>query len=309
MNNSDCAILVPIGSHLEPETEAGLRVLVDRGYVVRTLRGTADVVLARCSLATEALRDGFKETMWIDSDIDFIPDDVDKIREQGPFVAGLYLQKKKAQSFAAKFKADTGGVFFGPNGGLIEMQGVGMGFTYIRAEVYESIADHFGMKEVDGGYDGKTVVPYFLPMLTDDWRESFVTYLAEDFSFSHRATLSGYRPMADTRIDLGHWGRHCYSLRDSNSQPAEKKMNEEQLLARIGRMQLVSEQQDHAYSQLLNLLAGVVSGDTDRSRVMVNLTDRTWAIAAQGERPALPATINGLPVCVVAQEQPAEAQT
>lgn len=83
-------------------------------------------------------------------------------------------------------------------------------------------------------------------------------------------------------------------------------MNESELLARIGRMTIQSEKQDQAYTDLLQRLAMVVSGEVDRSRVMVNLTDRTWAISAPGTTPATPATINGLPVIVMAP--PAEPQ-
>jgi hypothetical protein len=77
---------------------------------------------------------------------------------------------------------------------------------------------------------------------------------------------------------------------------------EEKLYARIGRMQLTAEAQDEAYTALLKVLAGVVSGEIDRKRVLVNLTDRTWQTTEPGQRPALPATINGIPLCVVAPD-------
>ena len=74
------------------------------------------------------------------------------------------------------------------------------------------------------------------------------------------------------------------------------------LNGRIVEQMFRLEEQDAEYSRILDLLAKVVSGEIDRSRVMVNLTDRTWSFANPGERPAMPATINGLPVCVVAPE-------
>lgn len=77
-------------------------------------------------------------------------------------------------------------------------------------------------------------------------------------------------------------------------------MDEQSLFARIGRMQLTAEAQDEAYARLLNLLALVVAGQIDPARVLVNLTDRKWELARPGERPALPAQVNGLPACVVA---------
>ncbi len=71
------------------------------------------------------------------------------------------------------------------------------------------------------------------------------------------------------------------------------------LLKALGRKQLQLEQQDQAYSNILLLLVDVITGTIGHDRVMVNLTDRTWHVAAPGELAALPATINGQPVCVV----------
>lgn len=81
-------------------------------------------------------------------------------------------------------------------------------------------------------------------------------------------------------------------------------MTEHDLLAEVGARQLKLEQQDEAYRKLLSVLAGVVSGVVDPSRILVNMTDKTWYVAPQGERPGMPATINGLPLCVVAPEKP-----
>ncbi len=77
-------------------------------------------------------------------------------------------------------------------------------------------------------------------------------------------------------------------------------MNEEQMLARIARQMLEIERLNGCYDHVANTLADVVSGKVAASRVMVNLTDRTYTIAAEGECPPMPATINGLPVCVTA---------
>lgn len=78
---------------------------------------------------------------------------------------------------------------------------------------------------------------------------------------------------------------------------------EADLFEALGRKQLQLEQQDAAYSKLLGLLAGIVRGDIDRKRVLVNLTDRTWLVAEEGQSPGIPATINGLPECVVAPNE------
>ena len=78
----------------------------------------------------------------------------------------------------------------------------------------------------------------------------------------------------------------------------------EKLFEMLGRKQVELEQLNENYDAVLQLLAQVVSGEVDRRRVLVNLTERTWARAAEGERPGTPATINGLPICVVAPDEP-----
>ena len=89
--------------------------------------------MARNDLADKALDGGFEETFWIDADVEFRPDDVDKIRAHGlPFIAGLY-PKKGRQEFACRFWPTNEEVVFGIGGGLRSMQYVGMGFTYVRA--------------------------------------------------------------------------------------------------------------------------------------------------------------------------------
>lgn len=85
-------------------------------------------------------------------------------------------------------------------------------------------------------------------------------------------------------------------------------MTEEQLYARIGKMQLMAEDQATEYAKLLGILAGVVGGAIARSRVLVNLTARTWAVSDPGTVPATPAVVNGLPVVVVAPPEEANGR-
>ena len=202
-NTKNIAVLVPALDKIERRTQAALGELVNRGYVVRTLSGCSQVDLARSSMASEALADGFTETFWIDSDTDFDPDDLERIRAHGkPFVAGLYVKKGRPES-AAKFKADLQAVTFGVGGGLLEMEYVGFGFVYVKKEVYEAVARKFELPGCTGGYDPeKSITPYFLPMVIQEG-ERFC-YLSEDYSFSHRARIAGFPPWADTTVRLGH---------------------------------------------------------------------------------------------------------
>lgn len=81
-------------------------------------------------------------------------------------------------------------------------------------------------------------------------------------------------------------------------------MTEAQLYEKIGRLQTELDAERATHELHLRVLAEVVSGECDRSRVLVNLTDGTVTWSAPGQRPAMPMTINGVPVCVVAPEEP-----
>ncbi len=321
-----CAVLVPVSGSLEPETEQALHVLARRGYAVRTMRGGSQIDLARSQMATEALRDGFEETLWIDSDIAFDPDDVERIRAHSlPLCAGLYLKKDRS-GFAAKFR-DTGTVRLGQCGGLLEMEYVGTGFLHVRAGVYRAIANGHGfafpLPECKGGYGGQTVTPYFLPLLVREHGQEELTYLSEDYSFCTRARQAGFSVVADTTIRLGHVGRYSFTWDDLSpretllgvelrvgmsdeppTQPKEEPMSQN-LYAMLGQKQERIEHLDHAYDALLGLLGKVVSGEVARSRVLVNLTERSWALAPVGQTPGLPAQMNGVPVCIVAPDEAA----
>ncbi len=219
MDNSTCAVLVPVAREIEPETEDGLRILASRGYMVRLLHRSSQVDLARSTLVTEALNDGFAETMWIDSDQTFNPDDVDKLRSHGlPFVVGLYVQKGPKR-FAGMFPENTGKVTFGKGGGLVPMSDVGFGFTYVRREVYDAIKAALPEDErvVLGGYQGKMITPYFRPVIAK--KAYGPTYLSEDYSFTDRAKRAGFTPMADTTIRVGHIGRKEYTWDDLTWSP------------------------------------------------------------------------------------------
>ena len=77
---ASCVVLMPVGSHIEPQTENALRELERRGYPVWRSFGCSAIDFARSRLATQALSEGFAETLWIDADIVFDPDEVDRLR-------------------------------------------------------------------------------------------------------------------------------------------------------------------------------------------------------------------------------------
>jgi hypothetical protein len=209
-----CVVLVPVGGHVEPECEAGLRRLEAQGYTVRRVQGYAAIDQARSQMASDALADGFDELMWIDSDVVFDVADVERLRDDDvPVVCGIY-PKKNARALSCHLLPETRAVHFGHRGGLLEIRYAATGFLLTRREVYEGIARHEELPVCNQRFS-TPVVPYFLPLLLPD--EAGHWYLGEDFAFCERARRSGFAVLADTRIKLGHVGSYRYYWEDAGS--------------------------------------------------------------------------------------------
>jgi hypothetical protein len=207
-------VLVPVAHHVEPACDEGLRQLEARGYQVFRIPGSAAIDDARNQLASEALAAGFDELMWIDADVVFEPEAVDRLRQHGlPLVCGIYA-KKGRRELACEFLPGTDRVFFGQQGGLAELAYAGLGFLFSRREVYEEIERRLQLPVCNKRY-GKARVPYFLPMILP--AEGEHSYLAEDYAFCKRARDCGFRLFADTTIRLWHVGPYGYSWEDAGS--------------------------------------------------------------------------------------------
>lgn len=210
-----CVVLVPHAGTIHSECEESLKELERRGYPVRRVSGYAAIDQGRNQMVTDALIDGFEETMWIDSDIGFHADDVEKLRaHQLPIVSAMYPQKGK-RMLASHLQPGTPQVTFGVAGGLIELLYAATGFLHVRRQVYLDIQRQLSLPICNERF-GRPLLPFFLPMLhqIDDghW------YLAEDFAFSQRARQCGYKIYADTRIRLTHIGSYGYTWEDAGAE-------------------------------------------------------------------------------------------
>src|SRR5262245_17344209 len=136
---SSCVILVPAFGQPTPKCEEGLRELERRGYPIRRVRGFSAIDQGRNQMASDALHDGFEETMWIDTDIGFSADSIEQLRSHNlPLVAGLYPEAGP-RSVACRLLPGTDEIVFGEQGGLIEVQHVAAGFLHVRRAAYEAI--------------------------------------------------------------------------------------------------------------------------------------------------------------------------
>ena len=207
-----CVVLVPFTGSILPQCEAGLHELEKRGYQVRRVGGFSAIDQGRNQLATDALIDGFEETMWIDSNIEFHANSVDQLRSHGlPIVCGLYAQKK-FRALSSKPLPGTDKITFGNEGGLVEFQYVAAGFLLIRREAYLSIQHRLALPLANECF-GAPMVPFFQPIVHPF--EDGHWYLAEDYAFCERARQCGIKVIADTSIRLWHIGTYPYGWEES----------------------------------------------------------------------------------------------
>jgi hypothetical protein len=215
VDNSGCVVLVPVGSAIHRDCEAGLRGLENNGYAVRRVYGYSAVDAARNQMASDALRDGYDELMWIDSDTGFDPADVDRLRAHGlPLVAGV-CALKGARGVACHVVPGTERLVFGARGGLIPLHYAGTGFLLTHRRVYADIQHKLGLPTCNERF-GSPLVPYFLPMVVPDGDGHW--YLSEDYAFCERARRAGYDIVADTTLRLTHFGEYGYRWEDAGGE-------------------------------------------------------------------------------------------
>jgi hypothetical protein len=210
---SRCVVLVPVGGAIDPGCEDALRELERRGHAVWRSHGHSAIDCARHRMASDALAQGFDELMWIDSDIVFNPDDVDKLRRHElPLVCGIY-PKKGCRQFACTFLPETRRIVFGVHGCGMEILYCGFGFTLTRREVYETMQQRLELPDCNRRFKEMTLVPYFAPLVEGAGEQAW--YLGEDYAFCERARRCGFRVMADTTIRLWHIGSYRYGWEDA----------------------------------------------------------------------------------------------
>jgi hypothetical protein len=228
--NSNCVILVLAVGPLAPKCEDGLRELEKRGYPIRRGRGFSAIDQGRNQMASEALHDGFDETMWIDLDVGFSADDVEKLRaHQLPIVTGLYPQPQ-ARSLACELLPGTESVVFGEDGGLVEIKYAACGFLHVRREAYDAIREQLNLPLCNTRF-GRGAWPFFQPMAVPEIHVQSGSetqppahrvrhrYLTDDFAFCHRARSAGLKIMADTTIRLWRIASYGFGWEDAGQDP------------------------------------------------------------------------------------------
>jgi hypothetical protein len=157
-----------------------------------SLLGPGRSEILRTFLGTEATH-----LLYVDTDMIFTPEDVGGLLARAEaLVGGLYLgQRTDGSRFATAQTFSSEG--FAPlhpeavqaaAGGLVAVDGMGMGFTLVRRDVAEALADAY---------------PH---PFEETWISGFHT--DPDVAFCARALSRGFQPYVDTAVRLGHIKEH-----------------------------------------------------------------------------------------------------
>jgi len=159
--------------------------------------GFSAIDQCRNQVATDALAAGFEELFWLDADTDFQPDALDRLRaHQLPIVSGIYPEKGQ-RALACRLLPDTKEVHL-RRGGRRDGNSVCRNRLPVkrRREVYDAGPGGIGTCR-SATSNSATKRAVFLPMIADS--DKGPIYIADDFSFSHRARAAGYKIYAGPR--------------------------------------------------------------------------------------------------------------
>jgi len=161
---------------------------------------------ARNNCVTTFLETRFERLLFIDSDIEFEPEDVQKLWNMNCDVAvGCYAMKRKDQPVTAWKNGDL--VNLSELDGITEIDYAGTGFMMIKKDVFIDMIDEYPFKRhyegspTDNISDARESFSWFDPRVEGD------VYLSEDYSFCLDFRKMGGKIMLDPSIRLIHWGR------------------------------------------------------------------------------------------------------
>jgi hypothetical protein len=199
---------MPVGSAYLPfPTAASLfdtaKVCEARGIKTRMISpvGCSIVTDARSAVVDEFLKGDATHLFWIDSDIHWHPNSFLRLLTLATavdVVGATYPLKCEPIRFVVRELGERLLQY-----GLVEVSGLGLGFTVMKREVVEKVADDRPLLITNGG---KTPVrEVFELRRTEDGHR-----IGEDIAFFDDVRAAGYKVWLDPMVNLAHVGVKLY---------------------------------------------------------------------------------------------------
>jgi hypothetical protein len=176
---------------------------------IGSICGCSVVSRARNLLAQDLLDSTCDYLLFIDSDINFEPEDIFRLMAWGSdpkkgIVAAVPRTRSTDKVYIATLDHDENNDLTMNGMGLVRAKRVATAFMLVRREVFETLNEaHPEWRYFDARCD-RTVPCIFDFMLTDEG------YVGEDFLFCDRAREHGFEVWVDPTITLGHMGVQEY---------------------------------------------------------------------------------------------------
>lgn len=190
-------ICIPCMDMVHTEFMKSLLAMRRVGETKITISCSSLIYDARNSMARRAVKEGFDRVLWLDSDMSFEPDLMERLSarldEGREFVTGLYFTRKAPvrpvlYSQCGYFESEEGvrpvAVWYDeyPRDDIFRIEGAGFGGVMMTTDLIKKVAEKFGLP--------------FAPMLG----------FGEDLSFCGRANQCGAELWCDSTIKMGHVG-------------------------------------------------------------------------------------------------------
>jgi len=197
-------------AYLKSIVKFALSAPIDWNYMVPD-RNDSLVQRARNVMVRKFLETEYEYLMFIDSDIEFEPDDVAKVWNiEGEIKGGIYPMKHPEKDWYAAW---SGGKLIQELGSeVMECDYLGTGFLMVRRTVFERMQDECPeLTHAEGEYED--VHAWFNPRVEDTGQGPI--YLSEDYEFCHTVREMGYKIYADPTVKLLHHGSYAYGSRET----------------------------------------------------------------------------------------------
>lgn len=201
-------IAIPCMDMMHTQTVISLTGLKIRGEAKFAYSVSSLVYDSRNSLARKAITEKFDQVLWLDSDMEFEPDLLEKLEKDleetgADMVSALYVTRKGKIKPVVFDKCGYNHVqgtlevipyansyYDYPRDSLFECEAVGFGGVLMKASLLKEVEEKFGLP--------------FAPILG----------FGEDLSFCMRARELGKKIYCDSRIKMGHVGNHTFTEED-----------------------------------------------------------------------------------------------
>lgn len=172
---------------------------------IGSICGCSVVSRARNLLAADMLESECSDLLFIDSDINFEPEDILRLMAWGSdpkkgIVAGVPRTRSEDKVYITTLDKDENGDLTMNGMGLVRAKRVATAFMLVRREVFETLAREHPEWQYRDNRAERTLTAMFDFMLTEEG------YIGEDFLFCDRAREHGFEVWIDPTIELGHMG-------------------------------------------------------------------------------------------------------